>query len=364
MTRAIRTWSSSALLGYVVILVLESGLTLLLLQFPLDTRSAAGLGYLYLPIVILAAVTWTMPHTVVAVLGAVVGREISISSGRPPLWHVIHFLIFTCIVALVALLQYQAVEKSRRLQTMHELSVVVAKSLQLALVPGPTRVPGYDSAFRYEPATEDATVGGDFLDLFEIDKQRIAMLIGDVTGHGVEAAVDAAQIRGIVAACAIQGMTPANCLVVVNDAMYANNRSSRFATLFVGILDLSEHRLIYSTAGHEPPLVCNRKGEICALATGGTMLGVSPSGSACMMDYWIDFLPGDTLLLYTDGVVEARRDREFYGRERLEAGLLSLSQTSAESCVNAIFHSVRHFAANQLRDDVALLLLSRPLGAE
>jgi serine phosphatase RsbU (regulator of sigma subunit) len=83
-----------------------------------------------------------------------------------------------------------------------------------------------------------------------------------------------------------------------------------------------------------------------------------------MMDYWIDFLPGDTLLLYTDGVVEARRDREFYGRERLEAGLLSLSQTSAESCVNAIFHSVRHFAANQLRDDVALLLLSRPLGAE
>ena len=368
MISSIRAWLLSAPAGYIVILALEIGLTGLLLELHLTTRSASGFGYLYIPIIILAAVAWSLPHTLVAVLGAAVGRQVSIESltdaGGPVLWRSVHFLIFTSIATIIALAQYRAAESRRKLQTRYELNALVAKSLQLALVPGTTRVPGYDYAFRYEPATQEANIGGDFLDLFKIDTQRVAVLIGDVTGHGVEAAVDAAQMRGIVAACAIQSMTPASCLAVVNDAVYADDRSTRFATMFVGILDLSEHRLSYSTAGHEPALLCSREGEVRALSTGGTMLGISPSGKAYLEDDSIDFLPGDTLLLYTDGVVEARQDGKFYGRERLKEGLISGSRESPESAINAIFDSVRRFAADQLRDDVALLMLTRPLGSE
>jgi sigma-B regulation protein RsbU (phosphoserine phosphatase) len=163
-------------------------------------------------------------------------------------------------------------------------------------------------------------VGGDFYDCFPVDDDRMALVIGDVSGKGVPAALFMAIARTMLRAVAARAATPGDCLREVNALLCRENELGMFVTLFYGILDLRTGELVYSNGGHNPPyLLADGRPPQALKGTEDTVLGMLEglgyhTGQAVLG-------PGGGLFLYTDGVPDATNEQgEFYAAARLEAG--------------------------------------------
>lgn len=244
-----------------------------------------------------------------------------------------------------------AMENARAYEEEHH----IAETLQRALLESPHTSRGVVSAHLYESATEAAWVGGDFFDLFELPGDRVGILIGDVSGKGVEASALAAFTRQLLRAHASESTSPAAAIARTNDLVYRTSRTEDFVTLFFGLLSLEDGRLVYSNAGHPPPVLW-RNGHAEILSGRGAIIGAFEGLE------WQDevtTLSGDDLLfLYTDGLVEARRNGEMFGDTRLAAMVEALAPAPLEELAEAIVHAIRTFSGGNLKDDVALLLVS------
>jgi len=237
----------------------------------------------------------------------------------------------------------------------HELDL--ARDLQESVLPKrPIEVPNYDLAAQSEPALE---VGGDFYDYFEVPGGRIAVMIGDASGKGLHAAMFMAEGRGIVRAAALDGLMPGRCLQAANRAMVSQRPASgAFITLFCALLDIDAGRLHYANGGHNPPFVV-RQGELIPLQPGGPPVGVFEEG-----DYelgQVDLLPGDTVVMYTDGITEAFNEaREMFTEDRLRRALARHDSATAAELLQAILAEVRDFSGAAPRsDDRTVLILRR-----
>lgn len=234
----------------------------------------------------------------------------------------------------------------------HERDHTVAETLQRSLLPSAPNISGLDIAVRYVPADHLANVGGDLYDVFSLDEDHLVIVIGDVCGHGVEAASIMAMTEYTIRGFLIHGMPPDEALEHANRTLcqYTDD-SPAFVTAFLGVLDIPNRTLKYANAGHHMPLALGGGSRTMAL-NGGLPLGVEESTE--YMIHTMDLKDASGLLLYTDGLVEARRNGELYGNSRLCIHCDSMMHSDARQMLGSIVERVRDWSG-MLQDDIALL---------
>jgi sigma-B regulation protein RsbU (phosphoserine phosphatase) len=232
----------------------------------------------------------------------------------------------------------------------------VARALQIAILPAtfPAK-PGCDGAARMIPAT---TMGGDFYDFIELPDGRIGLVIADVSGKGVPAAFFMAVARTNLRDLAARYAEPGACLAQTNEVLCTQNPMDLFVTVFYCVLDSTTGMLHYANGGHNPPYVRRADGAVEVLGGAvGLVLGVVPG--IVYPEHALQLLPGDRLVLYTDGVTEAfNAADEAYGAERLIAEVKVHGDGAAAALVERICRSVTIFAgAAPQSDDITLTVL-------
>lgn len=252
-------------------------------------------------------------------------------------------------VASAAIVRGQVYERERR----------IAETFQRSLLPEVRdQYDDYEIAQHYAAALDEARVGGDFYDVFEMHNGKIAFVIGDVSGKGLDAAIHTATAKYLVRAFAFEEEDPSKVLCRANDALCFYVPVSMFVTLFLAVLDTESGIVYYANAGHELPLLWSAEdSRFRSLACTGRALGFL---AGC--DYLTEqatMKPGDVFIMYTDGVTEARRDGKFLDSSGVRDAAAPLVGSSASRIAEAIESTVRNFAGGRLRDDIALLVVKR-----
>jgi serine phosphatase RsbU (regulator of sigma subunit) len=238
----------------------------------------------------------------------------------------------------------------------------IADALQAALLRLPSEVRGLRFASHYAAASDEALVGGDFFDVFEIDAGRVGITIGDVSGKGLSAAIITSRVRDSLRLCALDGLDPAACVTKTNRLLYQVTPSDVFATLIFGILNTVSGDLVYVSAAHPPAVLQRNDGSIVLLEGSGSVVGGFMTLEFAEKTVTLDH--GDAVVFYTDGLTEARRDGEMYGLERMVEFLGVRRRSSLEALVNDVFNNVREYTRSRLRDDVAMLAITLDRPAE
>jgi sigma-B regulation protein RsbU (phosphoserine phosphatase) len=229
----------------------------------------------------------------------------------------------------------------------------IARTLQASLLPPSLPdVPGIDLASVYRAAGEGNEVGGDFYDVFELADGRWALTLGDVCGKGPEAAVLTALARYTLRAAAMRSGSPGAVLHVLNEALQRQHPES-FCTVACLVLDPERHRVTVSSGGHPDALLLDVAGNVTEVEARGPLLGPLPDWRG--VESTIDLSVGDVLVLYSDGVTEARRGLEFFGEERLHDALRGAVGLDASAVVARLETAVLDFAGT-LSDDLAILV--------
>ena len=208
-----------------------------------------------------------------------------------------------------------------------------------------------------EPARN---VGGDFYDVIRLDDGRIGLAVADVSDKGVPAALMMMSSRTLLKGAAIGNLEPGKVLQEVNDLLNNENEAAMFVTVFYVVYDPATGEFTYANGGHNPPLVIHADGSSDLLPlTNGIALGVAPG-----IEYeqkTVVLAPGDTALLYTDGVTEAmNRDDEEFGVERLKTTFSQAPPTDPRQANDEVFRAVHEFVGDTLQsDDITCLTLHR-----
>jgi PAS domain S-box-containing protein len=235
----------------------------------------------------------------------------------------------------------------------------VAREIQMNMVPltfpaFPDR-PEFTIHAALEPARE---VGGDFYDFYFVSDDWLLFCVGDVSDKGVPAALFMAVTQTLIKSRASDDISPARILSRVNDELSADNASCMFVTLFVAFLNVKTGKLLYTNAGHNPPYIKRRAGQLDKLSDRhGPVIGAMPD-----LDYGsseAEMEPGDLFVLFTDGVTEARGvDTGLYGEDRLEALLASFGGLVVEEVVEQTVDAVQSFQGRDHQaDDITVLAL-------
>jgi len=241
-----------------------------------------------------------------------------------------------------------------------EEELAIGRQIQLSLLPEACPVvPGWEFAAVYRPATQ---VGGDLYDFLEFpgDPRQIGLVIADVTGKGVPAALFMALCRTVVRVNSNRDQGPAAALMQANQFIARDNRPGLFLSAFYAILDSETGRLVYSSAGHNWPLwLRSAAGEIEELAAHGIVLGLFRDIQ--LEERAIEVGPGDLLVFYTDGVPEAMNGAgEMFGEGRLQAVVGSDPEASSQQVAQAILQAVEAFTGDiPPSDDLTLFVLKR-----
>lgn len=242
----------------------------------------------------------------------------------------------------------------------------VARTLQRSLLPPHLpQIPGVEVAARYHAAGEGSDVGGDFYDVFRTGKDDWALLIGDVCGKGADAAALTALARYTVRAAAMQARKPSRVLTQLNEALVSaavpeHNLDLRFCTVAYARLRPAEDgvRVTATAGGHPPPLILRDDGHVEAACRTGTLIGILPELS--LTDRSTHLAPGSTLVMYTDGVTEARGESGDFGEEAFRRLLAGCAGMDAAAIAERIESAVLEFQGGNPRDDIALIVLRVP----
>lgn len=240
--------------------------------------------------------------------------------------------------------------------SLYEAERNIADTLQEALLMVPEHIDGVEFGYLYCSATETARVGGDFYDIFEIEHGKVGIVIGDVSGKGIEAAALTAVVKNTIKAHAYGGGTPASIIAKTNDLLVRTLTPSNFVTVFFGILDTKTAKLSYCSAGHPPAIIRRKTGNIELLDKHSPLIGAFPSQS--YRSAKISLHDGDNLILYTDGIIEVRCGGRIFGEEGLVWVIENLEPIPVEQFPQAIFNNIMGCSGGQLSDDVAVLTVS------
>jgi sigma-B regulation protein RsbU (phosphoserine phosphatase) len=250
-------------------------------------------------------------------------------------------------------LQEKVVAEERTLR-LHEQDFERAREIQEALMPKQLpQIRACQLAAVCQPAR---IVGGDYYDAIRLGDSSIAVVIGDVSGKGMAAALLMSNLQAIVRAFAHSGLEPQELCAKANQLIAATVAPGKYITFFYAVVDAARMRLDYCNAGHNPPMLQHGNGTLETLGEGGPVLGVFPG--ACYTGGTADLRQEDCLVLFTDGITEAMnaQDEEF-GEERLMA-LLSPRPGSAEECRKEIVGAVIQFSNGVFHDDATVLVMT------
>lgn len=260
-------------------------------------------------------------------------------------------------VRVAQLVKFQEAAAVARERLDQELRV--ARDIQLSLLPKRLpRLPGWKIAAYYRPAR---AVGGDFYDFIDLQDGRLGITVGDVADKGVPAAIVMASTRAILRAAARQAATPAQALARANDLLYPDMPRNMFVTCLYAILDPRTGRLEYSNAGHNVPY--RRSGaEVSEVRATGMPLGLLPE--LAYDDRETILAPGETLLLYSDGLTEARnRRRQMFGIPRMTALMHEgeCGTARGEAMIDCLLAELARFTGAdwEQEDDVTIVTIDR-----
>jgi integral membrane sensor domain MASE1/serine phosphatase RsbU (regulator of sigma subunit) len=324
------------------------------------TRSAPLIFVLFPPLV-WAALRFWQPGAVGAIL-LVASIAIPLTendrgpfSGQPPDDRLLLAQGFLGIASLTALVLAAVITERRRAEETVEH---IAGTLQESLLPSHLPViPGIDTAVDFRAAGREHLVGGDFYDLFQRDDESWTVIVGDVLGKGAIAAATTGLARYTLRAAAVHEGQPSRILQLLNDAIRRQS-PDQSCTVACGRIDLKPAdgaRVTLAVGGHPLPLVLRADGWVEPVGEPGTMLGVLPHPR--LADHSADLAPGDTLILYTDGLTDAYAPGRIVKRAGLVAALESCAGRSAMEIASGLKEAVLGAGEAEPRDDIVLLVL-------
>ena len=249
-----------------------------------------------------------------------------------------------------------ALKHRAQLLAIHE-ELRVARKMQMSILP--QRFPEAGTSTAHAVMTPARDVGGDFYDVFHLPGNRMGVVMADVSGKGVPAALFMMVSRTLVKGHAVSALSPADTLTRINEMLGEENEQAMFVTLLFGILEAETGRFTYANAGHCAPILVREGVAPSELpTTSGIALGVAPGISyseAC-----VDLQAGDRIFLYTDGVSEAEdRDENLFEERRLMDALADLAGRSPEEINEAVCEKVRAFSGGAAQsDDITCLTLA------
>jgi sigma-B regulation protein RsbU (phosphoserine phosphatase) len=252
----------------------------------------------------------------------------------------------------------ELLEARRRAEESQARAQQLARTLQDSLLPpGLPRVPGLDLGAVYRPAGRGDEVGGDFYDVFPTAPGDWAVVIGDVAGKGVEAATLTSLVRYTLRATAMHLRHPRAVLVALNDALLQQHakRVCTVAFAHVRLVANGSANVTVCLGGHPRPLVMTRDNDPVPVGRFGTLLGALPSPE--LHETTSTLHPGDALLLYTDGVIEGRRDGSFFGERRLLALAGTLRGQDAATIADGVAAAAVEYQRGTPSDDIAVVVL-------
>ncbi len=232
-----------------------------------------------------------------------------------------------------------------------------ADTMQRSLLPRSRPViEGLEVGEVYEPSAR-VDVGGDLYDFLELEDGRLAVVLGDVTGHGVDATADMAMAKFVFRSLAREHPEPADFLSSANDVICSEIGAGKFISMSYVVVDGQSGTVTAASAGHPAPRIVLPDGSTRPLEAHGLVLGID--GGQEYVESGADLPPGASLVLYTDGVVEARHKGELYGDDRLDALLAQRHELPARALAVAVAEDAREFAGGDLSDDLAVVVIRR-----
>ena len=313
----------------------------------LDPRSAASLGPAHEPLVPFLEKGSTAAVIPLATQAEILGTLtlVSLDPDRPIDGETLEAA--SSIAGQAAL----ALDNARLYQQQKQF----ADSMQRSLLPRERpRAAGLDVGAVYASSAR-MDVGGDVYDFLELADGRLAVVLGDVTGHGIDAAADMAMAKFVFRSLAREHSEPSEFLAAANEIVLEEIGDGKFITMLYVTADGRAGEVACASAGHPSPRIV-RAGAVEPLSLRGLALGIA--GSQAYEAEHVTLEPGDAAVLFTDGLLEARREGELYGEERLDASLGRHASLPAEELAVALVEDCRAFGG-ELADDCAVVVLKR-----
>jgi len=231
-----------------------------------------------------------------------------------------------------------------------------AETMQRSLLPRDRpRLEGLDIGAVYESAAQ-VDVGGDVFDFLELPNGRLAVVLGDVTGHGIDATADMAMAKFVFRSLAREHSEPGDFLAHANEVVVGEIGLGKFITMLEVAVD-PHGEVLCASAGHPEPRLVSPDGRVDALACGGLALGIETEQAYDQVR--AELPPGGAVVLYTDGVIESRADRELFGIERLDRVIGLNADRTAQELAEVVLVACREFAGGLLADDCAVVVIKR-----
>lgn len=250
------------------------------------------------------------------------------------------------------LLHLQILEKDKI-----EKQLQIAAEVQSLLLPGSSPlIKGYDIAGLCLPTY---AIGGDYFDYIEIDKDHLAIVVADVSGSGIPAALLMTSFRALLHSYARTDKNPVKVMQLLNKQISGFTRKKDFITVFYGILDLREHSFVYVNCGHNPPLLFKKNGKIEELTRGGPSLNIQKEPKYETSKVTLE--PGDCLVLYTDGAVEIfNEEYSEFGIQRFISSIQESINFSSDIIINNVVEATKRFRGSDIyQDDFTLVIVKR-----
>ncbi|MGI8420837.1 MAG: PP2C family protein-serine/threonine phosphatase, partial [Gaiellaceae bacterium] len=244
-------------------------------------------------------------------------------------------------------------DNARLYQQQKEFSDTMQRSLLPRSHP---ELDGLELGEVYESSAH-VEVGGDVYDFLMLADGRLAVVLGDVTGHGIEAAADMAMAKFVFRTLAREHPEPGDFLAQANEVVVGEIQPGKFITMVYVTIDPSTGELACAGGGHPPPRLVEPDGRVRSVDARGLALGVD--GDQVYVEVQERLQAGASLVLYTDGVIEARRNHELYGQERLDALLATRAGLAPAALARAVVDDCRAWNDGELSDDCAVVVIKR-----
>jgi serine phosphatase RsbU (regulator of sigma subunit) len=272
---------------------------------------------------------------------------VSLDPGRPLTDETLDTAVFVAAQAALA------VDNAR----LYQQQKAFTDSMQRSLLPRfRPYVAGLEIGAVYESSAL-VGVGGDVYDYLKTGERRLAIVLGDVTGHGIDAAADMAMAKFVFRSLARLYPEPAAFLAAANDVVVEEIGAGKFITMLYLTVDAGLGEVACASGGHPPPRLLHEHGWVESLEALGLVLGIEPGQPYAELRR--PFEPGAAVVLYTDGVVEARRQGELYGEARLDRLLAEHRELPAQELAEVVLADCRRWVGGDLRDDCAVVVVRR-----